>query len=259
MKKGRIDTLLVEKGLAKDIDEARRFIMAGLAISDDKRIDKAGDLVPINSNIRLKDRLPYVSRGALKLKKAIEYFKLDLNNAIVIDIGASTGGFTDICIKMGAEKVFAIDSGFAQLHNSLLQNSKVISFENTNFRNISFDKIGTKADIIVADVSFISLTMIIPALIQFCKENTIFIPLIKPQFEANKYEVEKGGIVTDKNIHIEVCKKVVECAISYGLSFQGITISPIKGAKGNIEYLGYFLYNNSNCVDFENEIRKCVI
>lgn len=260
MKKKRIDELLVENGLASSIDEARRFIMAGLAIADDKRIDKAGDLVPVNAALRLKDRLPYVSRGGLKLKHAVDTFHLNMKDAFVMDIGSSTGGFTDVCLQEGAACVIAVDSGTAQLHSKLLHNEKVISFENTNFKYFEFEKIGRYCDYIVTDVSFISLCAIIPNAVNFCRQGTIFIALIKPQFEAERNEVESGGIVRDKNVHKKVIKKVIDFACDYGFSFIDVVKSCITGAKGNIEYLSYFIYkgNNEN-KNIENIIEKVVL
>ena len=225
MKKKRIDELLVENGLASSIDEARRFIMAGLAIADDKRIDKAGGLVPVNAIIRLKDRLPYVSRGGLKLKHAVDTFHLNMKDTFIMDIGSSTGGFTDVCLQEGAACVIAVDSGTAQLHNKLLHNEKVISFENTNFKYFGFEKVGRYCDYIVTDVSFISLCSIIPNAVNFCRQGTIFIALIKPQFEAEKNEVETGGIVRDKNVHKKVIKKVIDFACDYGFSFIDVVKS----------------------------------
>lgn len=259
MKKKRMDIMLFENGLAESIDEARRFIMAGLAIADDKRVDKAGDLVPVNAHIRLKERLPYVSRGGLKLKYAVDNFKLNLENALVLDIGSSTGGFTDVCLQSGARQVYAVDSGTAQLHNKLLQDSRVISFENTNFKIFTFENINSYCDFIVTDVSFISLCAIIPNAVNFCRQGTVFIPLIKPQFEAERHEVESGGIVVNKEIHKKVIKKVIYFAIDYGFQIQDLCTSPIKGAKGNIEYLCYFVYKgNKSIEDIENLIEKVV-
>lgn len=259
MKKRRMDEMLLENGLASSIDEARRLIMAGLAIADDKRIDKAGDMVSVNAVIRLKERLPYVSRGGLKLKCAIDTFHLNLKDSLVLDIGASTGGFTDVCLQEGALQVFAVDSGTAQLHNKLLHDERVKSFENSNFKNFCFEKINSYCDFIVTDVSFISLCAIIPNATTFCREGTIFVPLIKPQFEALRDEVEHGGIVNSKEIHIKVIKKVINCAASYGFTFKDIIQSPIKGAKGNIEYLCYFVYKDINAVEnIEKIIEKVV-
>lgn len=259
MKKKRMDIMLFESGLSESIDEARRLIMAGLAIANDKRIDKAGDMVPCDAHIRLKERLPYVSRGGLKLKYAIDYFKLNLKDALVLDIGSSTGGFTDVCLQEGASQVVAVDSGTAQLHNKLLHDDRVKSFENSNFKTFQFENINSYCDFIVTDVSFISLCAIIPNAVNFCKQGTIFIPLIKPQFEAAKHEVDAGGIVHNKEIHVKVIKKVIDFALDYGFALRGITTSPIKGAKGNIEYLCYFVYKEMKSIeDIENIIEKVV-
>ena len=259
MKKKRMDIMLFESGLASSIDEARRFIMAGLAIADDKRVDKAGDMVPCDAHIRLKDRLPYVSRGGLKLKHAIDSFHLNLKDALVLDVGSSTGGFTDVCLQEGACLVYAVDSGTAQLHNKLLHDDRVKSFENSNFKNFYCESIAACCDYIVTDVSFISLCAIIPNAVNFCKQGTVFIPLIKPQFEAEKDEVESGGIVNNKDIHIKVIEKVIEFAIKNGFAFKDIIVSPIKGAKGNIEYLCYFVYKGiSEIENIEKLIEKVV-
>ncbi len=256
MKKKRMDELLVEKGLASNTDEALRLIMAGQAVADDKRVDKAGDLIRIDAAIRLKDRLPYVSRGGLKLKHAVDSYKLNMKDKTVLDIGSSTGGFTDVCLQEGALMVTAVDSGTAQLHNKLLHNSRVESFENTNFKYFQYDKL---YDFIVTDVSFISLCSIIPNTINFAKEGTIFIALIKPQFEAERFEVESGGIVSNKDVHKKVINKVINFAEDYNFIFQNIIKSPITGAKGNIEYLSYFIYrSNKKCDNIENIIEKVV-
>ncbi len=242
MKKKRMDEMLFEHGLVSSIDEARRIIMAGQAVANDKRVDKAGDLVPVDAHIRLKDKILYVSRGGLKLKWAVDTFNLNLKNKQVLDIGSSTGGFTDVCIQEGASKVIAVDSGTAQLHNKLLFNEKVESFENTNFKYFQYN--GNKeCDFIVTDVSFISLCALIPNACNFAKNGTTFIALIKPQFEAERNEVEAGGLVNNKDIHKRVIKKVIDCAEQYGFNFIDLTKSPIKGAKGNIEYLSYFIFN----------------
>ncbi|MGE4498496.1 MAG: TlyA family RNA methyltransferase, partial [Deferribacterales bacterium] len=168
MKKERLDLLLVEYGLAESQEHAKRLIMAGLAVADDHRIDKPGQLISRDAVLRLKETLPYVSRGGLKLEKAVNVFGLDFKNKTVLDIGSSTGGFTDLALQKGAKKVFAVDVGTNQLDEKLRKDSRVISLEQTNFRTIPFETIGEKADIIVSDVSFISLSMIIPSCVQFC-------------------------------------------------------------------------------------------
>ena len=183
-----------------------------------------------------------------------------MQNAFVMDIGSSTGGFTDVCLQEGAECVVAVDSGTAQLHNKLLHNEKVISFENTNFKYFAFEKLNRYCDFIVTDVSFISLCSIIPNAVKFCRQGTIFIALIKPQFEAERYEVEDGGIVSDRNIHKRVIKKIIDFAKKYNFSFIDITKSCITGAKGNIEYLSYFVYKGTQeNKDIENIIEKVTL
>lgn len=245
MKKRRMDELLVLRGLASSVDEARRLIMAGLSIANDKRVDKAGELIPEDAVVRLKNRCQYVSRGGLKLKHAVDVYHLDMKGAQVLDIGSSTGGFTDVCLQEGATHVTAVDSGTAQLHNKLLTDSRVKSFEQTNFRYFKFEETGIYYDFIVTDVSFISLRVIIPETVKFCRQGTIFIALIKPQFEAEREEVEEGGIVNNKEIHKRVIREIADCGIENGYEFNGVTRSPITGTKGNIEYLSYFVYKGS--------------
>lgn len=261
LKKQRLDHLLVENDLAESIDQARRFIMAGIVIVDDHRIDKAGTLIDPNSVIRVKEKLPFVSRGGFKLAKAVREFSIDFKGAIVIDIGASTGGFTDVALQNGAQKVFAVDVGQAQLHRNMEIHPKVINLDKTNFRTIEFDTIGENADIMVSDVSFISLAKIIPSTVQFCQPNSQLIVLIKPQFEAERDEVGIGGIVTELSVHERVLTNTVRMTEGHGYRLQGLTPSPIKGAKGNIEYLAYFKYNGDvtiNEADFKNLLMKVI-
>ncbi|MCD8491401.1 MAG: TlyA family RNA methyltransferase [Geovibrio sp.] len=243
MKKERLDLLLVEYGLAESQEHAKRLIMAGLAVADDHRIDKPGQLISRDAVLRLKETLPYVSRGGLKLEKAVSAFGLDFKNKTVLDIGSSTGGFTDLALQKGAKKVFAVDVGTNQLHEKLRKDSRVISLEQTNFRTIPFETIGEKADIIVSDVSFISLSMIIPSCVQFCREGTEAVLLIKPQFEAERGEIGRNGIVSDTSVHVRVIESVIRAAEESSLFFRGLVQSPIRGAKGNLEYPAYFVYN----------------
>lgn len=241
-RKQRIDKLLVEKGLASDTSEAARFLMAGLVVVNDHRVDKPGTSVDPESSVRIKDRIPYVSRGGLKLAKALTAFDIDFKGKTVIDIGASTGGFSDVALQNGAARVFAVDTGRGQLDPKISNDKRVTVLDNTNFRNIEYETMGCKADIFVADVSFISLSKIIPACVQFA-ENTECIFLIKPQFEAKPGEVDKGGIVNNLSVHERVILEVAVCGASHGFSLKGLTVSPIKGAKGNVEYLARFVYN----------------
>ncbi|WP_022850237.1 TlyA family RNA methyltransferase [Limisalsivibrio acetivorans] len=243
MKKKRIDTLLVEYGLAESAEHASRLLMAGLVVAGEHRVDKPGDLVDPSLPIRLKETLPYVSRGGLKLERAVELFSIDFKDKVVIDIGSSTGGFTDVALKSGAERIYAVDSGFNQLHESLRRESRVVSLEETNFRTIDFDTIGEKADVIVSDVSFISLEKIIPSAVQFCSDNTEVVLLIKPQFEVRREQVGKGGIVEHEEYRAEAVVRVCRFAVESGFGLFGLASSPIKGAKGNVEYLAHFVYN----------------
>ncbi|MBZ4644467.1 MAG: rRNA (cytidine1920-2-O)/16S rRNA (cytidine1409-2-O)-methyltransferase [Deferribacteres bacterium] len=259
MPKVRIDKLIVEKGLAESREKAQKLIMAGMVILDGKIIDKSGTLVDENSDVILKESLKYVSRGGLKLETALKHFNLDFTDKTVIDIGASTGGFTDLCLQNGAKKVFAVDVGKNQLHEKLLNSPRVMNIEKTNFRYIDYEIINEKVDMIVSDVSFISLTNIIPKIIQFCHSSTEICLLIKPQFEAGAKHVGKNGVVRDKEIHIQVITKIIDFAEEYKLYTHGLVASSIKGPKGNIEYLLYLKYN-TKCNDKinENEIRKVV-
>lgn len=259
VRKERIDKLLVERDLAEDVKEAQKFLMAGLVVVDDHRVDKAGTIVRDTSEIRLKSsHIPYVSRGGLKLEKALKVFPISFNGKTVIDIGASTGGFSDVVLQNGASKVYSIDIGKGQLDPKVYNDERVTVLDSTNFRNIEFETIGEKADMFVADVSFISLSMIFPSCTQFAeKSECVF--LIKPQFESKPGEVEKGGIVHDRSIHERVIMEVVHYGREAGFGLSGLCTSPIKGAKGNVEYLGYFVYNAlADIAGLEEIIRQVV-
>lgn len=260
MKKLRIDELLVERGLAADIDEARRLIMSGLAIADDKRIDKAGDKVSAEAYVRLKgEQKIYVSRGGFKLKGAVDSFKLDMKNMSVLDIGSSTGGFTDVSLKEGASVVFALDVGKGLIHQSLRVHPQVRLIEGVNFRDAAFETVGQKVDFIVTDVSFISLKLIIPETVKFCNDGTRFICLIKPQFEVERQEVGAGGIVRDNDATIRVCTDIIDFAARLGFEPKGFAKSPITGTKGNVEYLAYLVYSGSSHQGIkEIDIRRIV-
>lgn len=241
-RKERIDILLVSAGLAADQKEAARFVMAGQVVADDHRVDKPGTKVNADSVIRLKNHIPYVGRGGLKLEKALTAFDIDFRNKTVIDIGASTGGFTDVALQNGAGRVYSVDTGKGQLDPKLARDERVVVLDETNFRTIQYETIGEKADIMVADVSFISLSKIFPSCVQFA-ENTLCVFLIKPQFEAKPGEVDKGGIVNDRSVHERVIMEVAKYGADNGFFLRGLCASPIKGAKGNIEYLACFVYN----------------
>ncbi|WP_027340049.1 TlyA family RNA methyltransferase [Halonatronum saccharophilum] len=241
-KKERLDVIVTKRGYFKSRSQAKRSIMAGLVYVDDQLVDKAGTKIDTESAIRVKGQLhPYVSRGGLKLEKAIEVFDLDLANKVVVDIGASTGGFTDCSLQNGAKKVYAIDVGYNQLAWKLRSDHRVVSMEKTNARYLSLDDIGEAGDFGVVDVAFISLTKILGSLKGLLKENGEIIALIKPQFEAGPDKVGSNGVVKDDKVHKEVIYKVVDFAKDIDLNIIGLDYSPITGGKGhNIEYLAHF-------------------
>ncbi len=255
--KERLDVLLVEKGLSESREKAKRAIMAGVVFVDNQKVDKAGTQVSTSSEIFLKTNLcPYVSRGGLKLEKALEYFGLQIEGYIAMDIGASTGGFTDCMLQKGAKKVYALDVGYGQLDWKLRNEPRVHNMEKINIRYVNKDDIKEPLDFITIDVSFISLTLVLPVAFELLKENGVLICLVKPQFEAGRQQVGKNGIVRDKKIHMEVIERITSFSHDQGFSIRGLTFSPVKGAKGNIEYL-LFLSKNKETRD-EYNIRETI-
>lgn len=239
-KKERIDTLLVKKGFFNSREKAKRSIMAGLIFVDNQRIDKPGTNININASISIKgDATPYVSRGGLKLEKAINKFNIELDNKICLDVGSSTGGFTDCLLQNGAQKVYAVDVGYGQLHWKLRQDPRVIIMERTNIRYVTLEDIGELVDFVSIDVSFISLKLVLPVLKQVLKKNGEIVALIKPQFEAGRKNVGKGGVVKDIKIHRSVVSNIIRFATKIEFQIIDFTYSPIRGPKGNIEYLLY--------------------
>ncbi|RKD34562.1 TlyA family RNA methyltransferase [Thermohalobacter berrensis] len=246
MKKERIDVLLVKKGFAESREKAKKIVMAGLVFIDQDRIDKPGTKVTVESNITVKGNpIPYVSRGGLKLEKALNSFEISVKDKIALDIGASTGGFTDCMLKNGAKKVYAIDVGYGQLAWKLREDNRVIPMERTNVRYVKKDDIGELADFATIDVSFISLKLVLPVVKDLLKENGQIVALIKPQFEAGREKVGKKGVVRDKNVHKEVIHDIFEFCKANDLIFNNLTYSPIKGAEGNIEYLAHIINGKS--------------
>ena len=214
--------------------------MSGLVFVDGKRIDKPGTQVSPDSKIEVKgSAIPYVSRGGLKLEKALKVFHIDPTGMHCIDCGASTGGFTDVLLKNGAEKVFAVDVGYGQLAWSLRQDERVVNMERTNIRHICPEQIPEALDLAVADLSFISLKLVLPAISSVLKDEAELVCLIKPQFEAGKDEVGKKGVVRDVSVHLAVIESILEFVPTIGLTVLGLDYSPIKGPEGNIEYLCY--------------------
>ncbi|OYD09823.1 TlyA family RNA methyltransferase [Paludifilum halophilum] len=246
LSKERLDVLLVEKGFFESRQQAQRAIMAGLIRIDGERVDKAGTKVRQDARIqRIGNEHPYVSRGGLKLEKAIQAFSLDLSGRVVLDIGASTGGFTDCALQNGARRVYAVDVGYGQLAWKLRQDDRVVVMERTNFRYMKpGDLSGERPDFATIDVSFISLSRILPPLKTLLKESAQVVALVKPQFEAGRKQVGKKGIVRDSRIHREVLTRFSSMAGDEGFYLSGLVPSPITGAGGNIEFVS-LLYRDS--------------
>ncbi len=252
VKKERLDVLLTELGYFESRERAKRAIMEGIVFVNDEREDKAGTTFPVDARIEVRgSKLKYVSRGGLKLEKAIVNYGLDLTGKICMDIGSSTGGFTDCMLQNGAVKVYAIDSGTNQLAYKLRVDDRVISMENTNFRYVTPEQIPDEIDFASVDVSFISLTKILPAALPLLSESAEMVCLIKPQFEAGREKVGKKGVVRDPKVHEEVLVNVMTFAASCKFRFKAVTFSPIKGPEGNIEYLLYMAKSDSKMSEEE--------
>lgn len=238
-KKQRLDVLLVEKGLVDTREKAKRAIMAGIVFSNETRFDKPGEKIAIDTPIQVKGNpLPYVSRGGLKLEKALVEFQLTVKDKVMLDIGASTGGFTDCALQNGAKKVYALDVGYNQLAWKLRNDPRVVVMERTNFRYVKPENLNEgMPNFATIDVSFISLTLILPVLKGLLSPESDVIALIKPQFEAGREEVGKKGIVREKNIHVKVVDKIKLFSLQQGYDIQNVSFSPITGGEGNIEFL----------------------
>ncbi len=238
----RLDQILIEKGYFESREKAKREIMAGNVIVNEHAVTKAGTMFKLDNikSIRIKEKLNFVSRGALKLLEAIKYWELNFEDLVVLDIGSSTGGFTDCSLRYKAKYVYAVDVGSNQLAYSLRTNSKVKSIENTHINKLDMNELDKGlADVVVADVSFISLTKILEYVDKFSKENSFCILLIKPQFEVGASNLGKNGVVKEQSIRDMAIRKVVDSIKELNYEVIGIKESPIKGAKGNIEYLMY--------------------
>lgn len=258
MKKERIDVLLVEKNLAESREKAKRFIMAGIVFVDNEKVDKAGTRVDIESEILVKGNpLPYVSRGGLKLEKALKEFPIDLTGRVALDIGASTGGFSDCMLQNGVSRIYAIDVGYGQLDWKVRSNDKVTAMDRTNIRYVTKEDIGELANFVSIDVSFISLKLVLPVVKTLTDCDVEIIALIKPQFEAGREKVGKKGVVRDKRVHKEVIEDIFEFCKSIDLYIHGLTYSPVKGAEGNREYLAYITKKESN-IDLDALIESVV-
>ena len=236
--KKRLDILVYEKGFAESREKAKAIIMAGQVYVDNQKADKCGTAYDENANIEVRGSvLKYVSRGGLKLEKAIDNFGLDLNGAVAMDIGASTGGFTDCMLQNGAKKVYSIDVGYGQLAWKLRTDERVVNLERTNMRKVTREQVPDAIDFFSVDVSFISLRLILPVARELMAENAEAVCLIKPQFEAGREKVGKKGVVRDPSVHVEVVRGIFDFCLRSGFDVLNLDFSPIKGPEGNIEYL----------------------
>lgn len=244
--KSRLDVLLVQKGLVESREKAKSLIMAGKVYSNTERLDKPGMMITEDTPLTVKGEIhPFVSRGGMKLAKAIQVFELDFNGSVVADIGASTGGFTDCALQNGASRVYSVDVGYGQLDWKLRSDPRVVVLERTNARNLEEDNLPEKVDWVVCDVSFISVIKIFPAMLRILKEDGQILILIKPQFEAGPEKVGKNGVVRDAVTQQEVIVKALTAAEDLGLKVMGLSYSPIRGPEGNIEFLSWLGRDNS--------------
>jgi len=240
LEKERLDILLVKKGYFQSREKARSAIMAGIVYIDNVKEDKAGTRFSEDCEINVKGNInPYVSRGGLKLEKALKAFNIDLNGLNAIDIGASTGGFTDCMLKNGVVKVFSVDVGYGQLAWELRNDPRVVCMERTNIRYVKSEELGLLVDFASIDVSFISLKKVLPVAKTLLNDNGFIVCLIKPQFEAGREKVGKRGVVREPEIHIEVINAIISFALENEFKIKGLSYSPITGPEGNIEYLLY--------------------
>ena len=257
--KQRLDLLLVERKLAPSREKAKTMIMEGNVFVDNQREDKAGSMFPTDCQIEIHgNTLKYVSRGGLKLEKAMTHFDISLKDKICMDIGASTGGFTDCMLQNGARKVYAVDVGYGQFAWKLRCDERVVCMEKTNIRYVTPSDIADRLDFASVDVSFISLTKVLGPAKELLKDNGEIICLIKPQFEAGREKVGKKGVVRDQAVHREVIEKVAEYAVELGFSIKNLEFSPIKGPEGNIEYLIYMKKDEEGSMAETVNIRNTV-
>jgi 23S rRNA (cytidine1920-2'-O)/16S rRNA (cytidine1409-2'-O)-methyltransferase len=236
--KTRTDQLLVDRGLAESRAKAQALILAGLVFSGERKIDKAGQALAGDAPLEVRGKAhPWVSRGGVKLAHALEHFGWDVRGAVALDVGASTGGFTDVLLQMGAARVFAVDVGTNQLAWKLRQDPRVVVHEKTNARYLTDAVVTEPVDLIVCDASFISLAKVLDRALDFAKPGGRLIALVKPQFEAERGEIGKGGVVRDETVHARVCESAAAWVRSRGWSVDGMVESPITGPEGNVEFL----------------------
>ena len=255
----RLDLLLVQKGLCESREKAKALIMAGQVYIDGQKCDKAGENIDTGKTPEIRgETLKYVSRGGLKLEKALSEFPIDLKNRVCMDIGASTGGFTDCMLQNGAKKVFAIDVGYGQFSWKLRNDARVVNMERTNIRYVTSKNIGEPIGFASIDVSFISLRLVLPVFFELLESGGEAVALIKPQFEAGREQVGKKGVVRDIKVHYSVIENVLNFAKDAGFAALGLSYSPIKGPEGNIEYLLYLKKSDENSTVQDEDIKRIV-
>lgn len=259
MSRFRLDALVVQKGLATGRDQAKAYILAGQITVDGIRCDKAGTMVAEEAELGfIGNAIPFVSRGGLKLAKALDVFHINLSGFRVLDLGASSGGFTDCALQRGASHVVAVDVGYGQLAWSLRNDPRVTVLERTNARYLTLDHIHGPVDFVCADVSFISLTKVLPIFPLLLSDDGQAVVLVKPQFEAGREQVGKKGVVKDPAVHAEVIRRVADCAATLGLRTVKLSYSPVTGPEGNIEYLLHLSFQAEPCEGFSAHVEQIV-
>lgn len=259
-KKKRIDQLLVEKGFFQSRERARRALMAGVVFYEGKRIEKPGTFVDPEGEIRVKDDpCPYVSRGGLKLEGALKEFKIPVQGRLALDAGASTGGFTQCLLRLGAKRVYAVDVGYGQLAWELRQDPRVTVMERVNLRYLTPEQLGEKVDLVTLDLSFISLGKVLSPVRELLQSKGEVVALVKPQFEAGPEQVGKGGIIKDPEVHRQVLLDVIQKALECGYSYKGLTYSPVTGADGNLEFFLWLAVDQDGVErDFKKDVEAVV-
>ncbi len=256
--KRRLDTLLVERGLVESREQARRLIMAGEVLVDEQVCDKPGRAVAAAAAVHVRTPPPYVSRGGLKLAAALDRFAIDVAGRVAVDVGASTGGFTDCLLQRGARRVYAVDVGYGQLAWKLRSDPRVVSLERTNVRFLERLPDGALANLAVIDASFISLALVLPATLRLLTPDAEIVALIKPQFEAGRSQVGKGGVVRSPEVHRAVLAETAALAEPMGLAVGGLTASPLRGPAGNVEFLIWLRQAGSSSVDLPRAIDEAL-
>jgi 23S rRNA (cytidine1920-2'-O)/16S rRNA (cytidine1409-2'-O)-methyltransferase len=257
VRRKRLDVLLVERGLVESREQGKRLIMAGQVLVDGQVVDKAGMQVAGGADIHLQAKPPYVSRGGPKLEAALDSFAVQVAGVVAADVGASTGGFTDCLLQRGARKVYAIDVGYGQLAWRLRQHPRVVVMERVNVRYL--ESLPEPIDLATVDVSFISLELVLPRVMGWLKPAGDIIALIKPQFEAGRAEVGKGGVVKDPEVHRSVLRKILAWALDHGLAVRGLIASPLKGPAGNVEFLAHLSQGRlETSIEIEEAIAECL-